>query len=157
MREAEPRLIPVTLILGLTTAIGACFRDGEWKQAIQLLDEIRPLRGDKLPPAAAYAGAANACAKANEVDRARALIEELANAGGSNGNDMPTVECYGALILASAIAGDAKGAVHILMKDIPAAGLGADTKCVNRAITGCARVLEWELALGLLKELQAGE
>lgn len=135
-----------------TSAIGACIADGAWEQATDYLADIRMTNGGNTPPASAYAAAANACARAGQGVRARALISELA----AGGEEKPTIECYNAVVAGCAIAGDVKGAVRTLKVEVPAAGLKANTKGFNHLMAGCARAGEWKMALELLDELRSG-
>lgn len=137
--------------------------EGAWERAIDYLSDLRsgnPSAGCvETPPAAAYAAAANACARAGQGLRARALIAELAELAANNGGsgEKPTIECYNAVIAGCAIAGDIDGALRTLKEEIPKAGLRANTKSYNHLLAGCARSGRWETALVLLQEQRSGE
>lgn len=153
VRDCDPPASPQILTTILTSAIGSCIVDGAWEQATDFLTDVRMAHGGALPPAAAFAAAANSCARAGQAIRAQALINELA--GGSG--ERPTIECYNAVVAGCAIAGDLKGAVKILKETVPEAGLKADTRGVNHLISGCAKAGEWKMALTFLDEQRAGE
>lgn len=163
MRAAEPSLSPSTLTTILTSAIGSCVVEGAWERAIDHLSDLRTVNPSagclETPPAAAYAAAANACARAGQGLRARALIAELAELAAKEGGSVekPTIECYNAVIAGCAIAGDIDGALRTLKEEIPKAGLRANTKSYNHLLAGCARSGRWETALVLLQEQRSGE
>lgn len=141
----------------LTSAIAACVSEGAWEKATDWLTDVRMANGGGLPSPAAYAAAANACARAGQGVRARSLISELESRGKGVPARRPTVECYNAVVLGCAMTGDMKGALQTLKVDVPRAGLKPDTQGFNHAIQGYAKLKDWRMALALLDEQRAGE
>lgn len=137
----------------LTSAIASCGADGAWEQATDYLTDIRMANGGAIPPASAYAAAANACARAGQGVRAQALIAELDAGSG----ERPDIECYNAVIYGYAMTGDLEGVTRTLKEDVPNAGLKPNTRGFNHAIAGCARAGEWKMALALFDEQRSGE
>lgn len=155
VRELDPTPSASTMADVLTSAIAACVTEGAWEQATDWLTDIRMARGGRLPPPEAYAAAANACARAGQGVRARALIAELDN-GGKDEAQRPTLECYNAVVLGSAMAGDPKEALRTLKVDVPQAGLKPNTQGFNHVLQGLAKVGDWKTAITVLNEQRSG-
>ncbi|CAM9369923.1 unnamed protein product [Ectocarpus sp. 4 AP-2014] len=155
VRELDPTPSASTMAGVLTSAIAACVTEGAWEQATDWLTDIRMARGGRLPPPEAYAAAANACARAGQGVRARALIAELDN-GGKDEAERPTLECYNAVVLGSAVAGDPKEALRTLKEDVPKAGLQPNTQGFNHVLQGFAKVGDWKSAITVLDEQRSG-
>ncbi|CAN0530052.1 unnamed protein product, partial [Ectocarpus sp. 8 AP-2014] len=90
-----------------------------------------------------------ACARAGQGVRARALIAELDN-GGKDEAQRPTLECYNAVVLGSAMAGDPTEALRTLKVDVPKAGLKPNTQGFNHVLQGLAKVGDWKTAMTVL-------
>ncbi|CAM9849584.1 unnamed protein product [Ectocarpus fasciculatus] len=155
VRELDPTPSASTMAGVLTSAIAACVTEGAWEQATDWLTDIRMARGGALPPPEAYAAAANACARAGQGVRARALIAELEN-GGKDEAQRPTLECYNAVVLGSAMAGDPKEALRTLKEDVPKAGLKPNTQGFNHVLQGFAKAGDWKAAITVLDEQRSG-
>lgn len=125
--------------------------------------------GGGLPPASAYAAAANACARAGQAVRAKALVTELkegssrsrSGSGGGNGNngdvaELPTLDCYNAVVLACAISGDVAEAVRMLREEIPKAGLKPNSETYTHLLRMYATLKDWKAAVALLDEQRSG-
>ncbi|CAN0600637.1 unnamed protein product, partial [Ectocarpus sp. 12 AP-2014] len=97
----------------------------------------------------------NACARAGQGVRARALIAELDNSGKDEAQ-RPTLECYNAVVLGSAMAGDPKEALRTLKVDVPKAGLQPNTQGFNHVLQGFAKVGDWKTAITVLDEQRSG-
>lgn len=161
IRELDPQPGHRTMTGILNSAISACVTEAAWEQATDWLTDIRMANGGGFPPASAYAAAANACARAGQAVRAKALVVELKEGGGRSGSDgeeaeLPTLDCYNAVVLACAISGDAAEAVRMFKEEIPTAGMKPNTQTFTHMLRMYSSQKDWMAAVALLDEQRSG-
>ncbi|CAM9959710.1 unnamed protein product, partial [Discosporangium mesarthrocarpum] len=137
-------------LISYNTAIAACRGDGQWRQALLLLDRLRS-RGLK-PDVFTYTAAMTACGDNGKHDQAQALWEGMRREG-----IMPNRVSFNAAIAAAGRAGLLTRALGLLREEIPAAGVAADASSYNAAMEACRKGGHWRQALDILNEMCRGQ
>ena len=140
-------LAPLHSVKEYSMAITARGRAGQWKEALDLLEDMK-FKGHP-PNAIAYNVAITALERAHKPKKAFALLREMEAAG-----IQPTVVTYNSLISACAKGEQAQWALDLL-REMAAKGLTPDVKSYSAAVSACARGGEGKEAQRLLQEMTA--
>ena len=147
VEQCLKELAPLHNVKEYSMAITARGRVGQWKEALDLLDDMK-FKGHP-PNAIAYNVAITALERAHKPKRAFALLREMEAAG-----IQPTVVTYNSLISACAKGEQAQWALELL-REMAAKGLAPDVKSYSAAVSACARGGEGKEAQRLLQEMTA--
>uniref|UniRef100_A0A7S1C1I2 PROP1-like PPR domain-containing protein n=1 Tax=Corethron hystrix TaxID=216773 RepID=A0A7S1C1I2_9STRA len=149
-------------------AVGACGRAGRWREATELLEEMRAVTGDRRDVEAevvAYTNAIGGCALVGEYREALRLIEEMREHAA-----LPNVVAYSAAINACAAASamalspleksEPMRSALLLLDDMKKFGKDDEDVCpnvvtYNAAIKACGEGLNLQGAYALLEEMIA--
>jgi pentatricopeptide repeat domain-containing protein 1 len=127
-------------VTSFNAAISACEKDGKWKRALSLLDELRE-RG-AVPDLFSAIAAISACQKGGTGERAMSLLDEMRVRGVA-----PDVIIFNATISAGETGGKWERAVSLL-DEMCECGVRPNVISFNAAIYACeARLMA--VALGL--------
>eukprot|EP00929_Paragymnodinium_shiwhaense_P080356 TRINITY_DN41901_c0_g1_i1.p1 TRINITY_DN41901_c0_g1~~TRINITY_DN41901_c0_g1_i1.p1 ORF type:complete len:489 (+),score=101.32 TRINITY_DN41901_c0_g1_i1:65-1531(+) len=125
-------------------AIEAAGAAGEWRKAVQLLNEL-PSRGQVLNTSF-YNAAINACGKASEWREALRLVGEMQESGVAMDG-----QTYHVTMSACKSGSEWQTTVRLL-KEMQAKGLAPSLLTYNLAMTACESSRKWRLAVKLLGE-----
>jgi pentatricopeptide repeat protein len=143
---AEPNIIHYNCV------ISACEKEGQWKKALALLDEVKEREGIE-PDVRTYSAAISACEKGGQWEQALVLLDEVKEREGID----PNVLTYSAAISACAKGGQWEQALALLEEAKNREGIKPNEITYNAAISACAKGGQWEQALALLEEAKNRE
>ena len=118
---------PTSMLFRFSSAISACEKAGQWREALQLLDQMK---AEGLGQTAiAYNAAISACEKGLVPNKALQVFDQMKREGVT-----PTVVTYSALISAAEKGQQWKLAIQVL-EEMKAAGFGANV--IGASLTDC--------------------
>ncbi|KAG8457223.1 hypothetical protein KFE25_009802 [Diacronema lutheri] len=138
----------------IAALVGGCAFDGEWRRALELLDELEAIDGGEAvttSPSAiyAYSGALRACARAREYAEVLYLFDRIRQQG-----LRPDGYCYHQVVLACEHAGTVRR-VRELLDEMRADGVRGNVFVNTAAVQVFAAKGAFNAALQLLDEMCA--
>eukprot|EP00752_Nemacystus_decipiens_P007447 g6656.t1 len=129
-------------VVAYGAAIGACGRKGRWKEALEILREMKAT-DDVSPNVICYSAAITACEKGGEWRKALHLLLKMINSGVE-----PDTIAYNASISASANCGEWQMALK-LFDSLFKAGLTPDARTYSAVMIACFKGHQWQKAMEL--------
>ena len=162
-------------VITYTMAINAFAKNGQWREALQMLNQMRQGGGSNPTSSATSSATSNAMTRAipgsildsnlssPAESAALAEFESGSGSGSGPGSDLvaagpvgvePNVFTMNALIRALGNGGEWVRALEMLLKTMPDEGLTPNTVSFNTALSACAQAGQWEKALMLMTEMR---
>lgn len=144
--EIERAEFPLNLFI-YNAALTACAKSKKWKEALQLLENMR--ENVIYPDVRTYTAAIDACSKGGRWEKAVSLLEQMQTIDGVE----PDIICYTAVIDALGRGMEPDKAIALLEK-MHDKGLEPGIRTYTAALDACNRSGRWIQALDLLRDLR---